>query len=124
MLSALPLIGKLAICRHVPRRFYKSVDAFVLPSRGEGWGRPPAEVGVSCLSGLALLVSVGVCRLQDLPVCDIARAASNALRRVQWFSRKELTYKIQPNNLPLCTYVLLILLILSGHGNGSARDCN
>jgi glycosyltransferase involved in cell wall biosynthesis len=24
-------------------RFYKSADAFVLPSRGEGWGRPHAE---------------------------------------------------------------------------------
>lgn len=26
-------------------RFYASGDAFVLPSRGEGWGRPHVEVG-------------------------------------------------------------------------------
>jgi glycosyltransferase involved in cell wall biosynthesis len=31
------------------RRFYKAVDAFVLPSRGEGWGRPHVEVRYGCV---------------------------------------------------------------------------
>lgn len=37
----------ILIDRHVPQkdlpRLYKAVDAFVLPTRGEGWGRPTVE---------------------------------------------------------------------------------
>ncbi|ELR11314.1 glycosyltransferase, group 1 domain containing protein [Acanthamoeba castellanii str. Neff] len=41
------LPGLIMIDTHVPQtdlpRLYKSVQAFVLPTRGEGWGRPIAE---------------------------------------------------------------------------------
>ena len=43
--SKLPRIQ--LISRHIPTsdlpRLYKACDAFVLPSRGEGWGRPHVE---------------------------------------------------------------------------------
>lgn len=35
-------LGTVLICTACCR-YYASVDAFVLPSRGEGWGRPHVE---------------------------------------------------------------------------------
>ena len=34
-------------------RLYRAADAFVLPSRGEGWGRPHAEAMAMGLPGVA-----------------------------------------------------------------------
>lgn len=44
-------------------RFYAAANAFVLPSRGEGWGRPHVEVRhVGHLQGLLSLVAAAMLR--------------------------------------------------------------
>ena len=37
-------------------RLYKSADAFVLPSRGEGWGRPHVEAMSMALPGTEIVM--------------------------------------------------------------------
>lgn len=62
-------------------RLYKSVDAFVLPSRGEGWGRPHVEamsMGLPVIGEWPWVVCVGMCSAR-LPVATQPR--NGAARR-------------------------------------------
>lgn len=60
----MPLFSRYVIHHHISDEdfpgYYKAMDAFVLPSRGEGWGRPHVEAMsmalVSCMYGYSMLI--------------------------------------------------------------------